>query len=183
MAKPITGFKIKFTDFDPCLTAALACPIPAMRLYLIRHAHALDAEDDRVRPLSKRGHRQVRALAKFFGKSGEFTPVEIWHSPLVRSWETAEQLAARMKLDTPMKEVAGLEPEDDPRATARRIRPRGRDIAIVGHEPHLSALATQLVVGGARLPAFVLKKCAALALERDGAQWAVRWLVAPELIA
>lgn len=34
-----------------------------MHLYLIRHAHALDGDDDAARPLSPKGRKQVRKLA------------------------------------------------------------------------------------------------------------------------
>jgi phosphohistidine phosphatase len=154
-----------------------------MLIHLIRHAHALDSADDPVRPLSKRGRRQVRALARFLRAGGAFAPAAIWHSPLARSRETAELLAGRLGFAGPLVEVPGLEPGDDPRDTARRIQPLRRVVAIVGHEPHLSALASLLVTGASGPPAFVLKKCAALALERTGARWQVRWQVSPELLA
>ena len=34
-------------------------------LYLVRHAHALDADVDETRPLSDKGRRQIMALARF----------------------------------------------------------------------------------------------------------------------
>jgi phosphohistidine phosphatase len=65
---------------------------------------------------------------------------------------------------------------------ARRIKAIPRPIAVVGHEPHLSALATLLVVGRAEPPSFLMKKCAALALDGGGDFWSVRWHVSPELL-
>jgi phosphohistidine phosphatase len=153
-----------------------------MHLYLVRHAHALDAEENPERPLSKRGWKQVRALAKFLRETGAFDAAEIWHSPLARSRETAEGLAERLKLAAPLQEVTGLTGEDDPRAIAERIEALEQPAAIVGHEPHLSALASLLVAGEAEPPAFVLKKCAALRLDRVEDRWAVRWLISPELL-
>ncbi|MSU50512.1 MAG: phosphohistidine phosphatase SixA [Opitutus sp.] len=151
-------------------------------LYLIRHAHAVDAEEDAARPLSGRGKKQVRALAGFLSKSGAFQPEEIWHSPLVRSRETAEFLARRLKLSAPLRLVAGLEPEADPREVARRIKATPHALAIVGHEPQLSALASLLVMGKMDTAGFVMKKCAVLALEGAAAHWWVRWQVSPEVI-
>jgi phosphohistidine phosphatase SixA len=72
-----------------------------MQLYLIRHAHAVDTEEDPERPLSKRGAEQVTGLAGFLRRSDLFRPEEFWHSPLVRSRETVEVLARRMRLDVP----------------------------------------------------------------------------------
>ncbi len=152
-------------------------------LYLVRHAHAVDAEENLARPLSVRGEQQVRALAEFLRRSGAFQPAEFWHSPLVRSRQTAELLASRLKLAAPLRLMPDLEPEDDPRALARRIKATAHTVAVVGHEPHLSALASLLVTGRMDAPVFVMKKCAALALEGAGAHWQVRWHVSPEVIA
>ena len=154
-----------------------------MELFLIRHAHAVDAEEDPARPLSNRGRKQVRVLAKFLSRSGVLRPAEIWHSSLQRSRETAELLARGLGLPVPLVEAPGLEPGDEPAMVARRLRTQEQSLALVGHEPHLSALASLLVAGRGEAPLFVLKKCAVIALERDGARWQVRWQISPELLA
>lgn len=152
-------------------------------LYLVRHAHAVDAEENLARPLSKRGEQQVVALAAFLGRSGLFQPAELWHSSLVRSRQTAVLLAARLHLAAPLRLMPDLEPEDDPRAVARRIKASTHPLAIVGHEPHLSALASLLVADRMDASLFVMKKCAVLALEGAGPHWRVRWHLAPDLLA
>jgi phosphohistidine phosphatase len=101
----------------------------------------------------------------------------------VRSQETAALLARQLRLDVPLLLQPGLEPEDKPEMVARRLRSATRSVAIVGHEPHLSALASLLVRGRAAPPAFVIKKCTALTLEGTGRFWMVRWQVSPELLA
>ena len=154
-----------------------------MDLYLIRHAHAVDATEDSERPLSRRGQDQVVALAAFLKRSSEFRPVEVWHSPLLRSRQTAELLTRRLRLEVPHMLMPDLEPEDDPRAAARRLKAANRALALVGHEPHLSALATLLVTGKLGPPVFVMKKCSALALEGEGSFWSVRWHLSPSLLA
>jgi phosphohistidine phosphatase len=151
-------------------------------LYLIRHAHAVAAGEDPLRPLSPRGRAQVAQLAAFFRANGRLRLVEIWHSPLVRSRETATLLAQGLDFFGPLVETAGLEPEDEPRAILGRVTGAPDGLAIVGHEPHLNALASLLMRGVDRPPRFELKKGACLALERDGNAWQVRWLVDPELI-
>ena len=154
-----------------------------MILYLIRHAHAVDADENPQRPLSEKGTRQVAALAAFLHRSALFQPAEFWHSPLLRSRQTAALLAQRMRLAAPQMLMPDLEPEDDPAAVARRIKVTPHPLAIVGHEPHLSALATLLVTGTVRFPVFVMKKCSALALEGAGGEWSVRWHISPDLFA
>jgi phosphohistidine phosphatase len=153
-----------------------------MQLYLIRHAHAVDADEDPERPLSKRGVEQVAGLANFLSRSALFQPSEFWHTSLSRSRQTTQLLSRQLRLQAPHVMMPDLEPEDDPRAAARRIKAVTHSIAIVGHEPHLSSLATLLVVGKLEFPVFVMKKCSALALEGEGMHWSVRWHVSPDLI-
>ena len=150
-----------------------------MLLYLIRHAQAVDGVDDAVRPLSAKGRRQVRRLAAFLRRGGLLDTREIWHSPLVRARATAELLTARWGGKWKLVETAGLGPEAAPATLARRLAALRRPVAIVGHEPHLSTLATRLLTGRAGPPVVVLKKGAVLALERTGRCWAVRWLISP----
>ena len=154
-----------------------------MNVYLVRHAHAVAADVDATRPLSPRGREQVTALADFLAPSGVFQPAEFWHSPLVRSRQTAELLARRLQLDVSRSLIPELEPESDPRAAARRLKVTTHAVAIVGHEPHLSALATLLIGAKAGLPVFVMKKCSVLALEGIDAHWSVRWHISPDLLA
>ena len=152
-----------------------------MHLYLIRHAHALDGDNDAARPLSPKGRKQVRQLAGLLQDADAFEAGEIWHSSLRRAHETAGLLAKKLKRGVRLKEVAGLAPDDAVDRIAAKLGDLRRPVAVVGHEPHLSALASLLVTGRAAPPRFTLKKCSALRLDRANGGWSVRWLVAPEL--
>lgn len=154
-----------------------------MTLYLVRHAHAVDAAENADRPLSTRGRKQVRTLAAFLKRSGAFDCAEVWHSPLARSRETAERLVKALKLRAKLVEVGGLEGDDDPTLIAARLRTRRQPLAIVGHEPHLGGLASLLVAGAIEPPRFIVKKCAVIALDRADGAWAVRWQVSPKIVA
>ena len=154
-----------------------------MELYLIRHAHAVPAAADPERPLSKKGREQIRRLAALLGSGGAFAPSEIWHSPLSRSRQTARLLVKLLALGGPVSEVPGLEPEGNPRTTATRVRATRRSLAVVGHEPQLSALASLLVTGAATPAIFKFRKSAVLALRREAPdRWVVLWQLAPELL-
>jgi phosphohistidine phosphatase len=153
-----------------------------MMLYLIRHAHAVDAEDDDTRVLSKRGREQVHTLVAFLKSNAAFEPAEIWHSPLLRAHETAERLKDGLKLHVPLLEMSGLRPEDPPEKMAPKLGALRHAVAVVGHEPHLSGLASVLVTGKTEPVGFVFKKGTVLALEGAGHHWAVRWQIAPELL-
>jgi len=154
-----------------------------MNLFIIRHAHAVEADDDPKRPLSNRGRKQVGKLAAFLKPSGALATREVWHSPLARSLETAELLIKKLELQAKLAEVEGLEGDDDPAAIATELKIRSQPLAIVGHDPQLSALTSLLVTGAAEPPRFLLKKCAAVALERIEGIWVVRWHVSPEILA
>ncbi|HSY54293.1 MAG TPA: histidine phosphatase family protein [Opitutaceae bacterium] len=163
-----------------------------MQLYLIRHAHAIAADDDALRPLSKRGREDCTRLAAFFQGNGALCPAQLWHSPLARALETARLFAGVLKLDHALVETPGLLPEDNPAEIADRIEQLDTidSLALVGHEPHLSALATLLVRGKPQPAAFDLKKCSVLALapteglhKKTGRpRWQVLWHVDPSLL-
>ena len=76
--------------------------------------------------------------------------------------------------------MTGLCPEDDPAAVARRLARARTPVAIVAHEPLLSALASRLVAGAAEPVVFHVRKASALALARVGRRWVVRWFLPPE---
>jgi phosphohistidine phosphatase len=152
-----------------------------MHVYLIRHAHAEDGSRDALRPLSAKGLRQIRAMGRKLRRAKAFEVEEIWHSPLRRAEESAALLAQRLKLKVPLIEVAGLKPQDDPHAILRRLKNTEFPVALVGHDPHLSALASLLVTGAAEPAKFQLKKCAVVRLDLSPAGWWVRWLISPEL--
>lgn len=154
-----------------------------MDVFLIRHAHAVDLFPDHARTLSDRGREQVRTLARFLKRSESFSPDEFWHSPYLRARETAELLASELESNVLCREMPGLTPEDDPIAFGRTLVASKRSVAVVGHEPHLSALASLLVAGNDSPPVFAMKKGATLALERGGRLWVVRWHVYPDLLA
>ena len=155
-------------------------------LYLIRHADALDGDVDDERPLSPRGRRQVRRLARFLSSSKAVEVLEVWHSPLVRARQTAEELAKEMGWGARLRRMKGLLSEDPPGIMAAELRDAALPVALVGHNPHLESLATLLATGQAQPCAFVFRKCAVLALEpvrgQGVGQWASAWQLAPELL-
>lgn len=163
-----------------------------MRLFLIRHAHALDHKNDADRPVSERGQHLTRQVAVFFQTNGRMHPAQCWHSPLRRAFETAADLVKLLDPAIPLVETDGLMPFDDPAIMAERFRlyPTTDDIAMVGHQPHLSALASLLVSGRAEPPLFHFKKNAVLALRRSDelhaatglARWRVAWHFTPEFL-
>jgi phosphohistidine phosphatase len=154
-----------------------------MLVYLVRHAHAVPEEENSRRPLSARGRKTVRQIAAFFRSCGALQPGHVWHSPLRRARETAEILVRGLGLpQNALVEIPGLLPDDDPAEIVRRLASAGENLALVGHEPHLGALATRLVGGRGKTPVFEFKKGAVLCLESTGTGWRIRWHFSPELL-
>lgn len=150
-----------------------------MQIYLIRHAHAVTAEVNIRRPLSERGRKQARVLSRFLQNVEGFEPEQVWTSPLARARGTANLLGLKAKLTT----VPELETSTGVAVLAGKLQKIRRSVALVGHEPHLSAL-TSLLLAGAEVPPLVaLKKGAVVALERTGGRWILRWLIHPGLLA
>lgn len=151
-------------------------------LYLLRHAHANDAADDASRTLSHRGHGEIARLAHLLRGASGFHPAHVWHSPLVRARETALLLAHELKLRPTFAEHRELEPEAEPGAVARKLTGHGGSLMLVGHEPHMSGLASLLVAGSPEPVVFTFQKATLLALEPAGKRWSVRWQISPDLL-
>jgi len=120
------------------------------RLFLVRHAHAVDTAPllgDAGRYLTGKGRKVMREVARdLVGKGID----EIWTSPLVRAVQTAEILASALGLEDDVVVRAVLGPGHEPKDVLRAVdeqAPKGRCIALVGHEPDLSELASA-VLGG-----------------------------------
>jgi len=127
-----------------------------MRLYLIRHASAVPSGTpgipDDERPLTPRGEkrwkRAARGLARVLKR-----PDALLSSPLPRAWRTAEIAAAAWgRIEAMPSDVLA---DADFEAWGALLAGYGQDarVALVGHEPHLSALLARLVGGNAaRMP-------------------------------
>lgn len=152
-----------------------------MQIYLIRHAHAVDGENDAARPLSRKGREQIRRLGRFLRQTRVLEVREFWHSPLVRSRDTAKLLGQRLKVRPKLVEVTGLLYSDNPAIMAKRLGKVRHPVAVVGHEPHLGALLSLLVAGSAKPALFELRKCAVVALVRMNGRWVLQWQISPDL--
>jgi len=115
-----------------------------MDLYIIRHADAVPLgedgiTDDEQRPLTGRGKKQAKAVARALQRRGVRLGL-LYTSPLVRARETAEGILAAW--DGPAPEPLPcdeLAPGGKSKALARFLEGiDGQSIALVGHEPDLS---------------------------------------------
>ena len=122
-----------------------------MQLLIIRHARAAEANGlpDSQRPLSVLGRREFEASARWLVEKG-VVPGHVFHSPAIRTTETAEILATVAGLTEHVRQPAswlalgtGID-----EILPMLSRTPAEITALVGHEPNMSALASSFIGGG-----------------------------------
>jgi phosphohistidine phosphatase len=161
-----------------------------MELLIIRHAIAFERDpqrwaDDAERPLSPAGFRRSRKAAAGLKELCK-VPDRVLTSPLIRARQTAEILT-EVAGWPPAKLASELKPGEGIAAVLSLLaKDRSKRIAIVGHEPDLSALlAACLLEGRGALP-IEMKKNSVACLSLDGrvrvGHAALKWLATPRML-
>ena len=120
-------------------------------VYLVRHAFAGHADaarwpDDAKRPLTTDGIRRFRAAAAGLHVIAP-DAARVLSSGYARAWQTAELLREVAKWPEP-EECSALEAGQPVRGALDALRDcAGESVALVGHEPFLSRLASLLCAG------------------------------------
>jgi phosphohistidine phosphatase len=122
-----------------------------MNLCLVHHAEAVEPHVDPQRGLSAAGRAQADGLAAQAHQAGA-VPSLIWHSGKLRSRQTAEAFLRICSPFATFKMVRGLGSDDPLDWICDAIEVEDQDVLLVGHMPHVSALATRLSPGSAPLP-------------------------------
>jgi len=151
-----------------------------MDLYLVQHAEAKPEQEDPARPLTDRGRREVERVARAAARAG-LQVAHIAHSGKLRARETAEILAAEVSPPGGVAQLAGLAPMDDPAIAQRAVEELTEHTMLVGHLPHLSRLASLLVVGDPALDIVAFRMGGIVCLEHQEGRWQVGWALTPEL--
>ena len=153
-----------------------------MQLLLVRHGDAVEhgARIDGERWLTAKGRRVTRAVAEALREAG-VTPARMMTSPLVRAVQTCEILAAAQALEGPIEVLPSLVPNGDPSQVILALDGLDDDahVALVGHEPSVSALATELL--GVAMPPFEKSAVCALRRGSDGV-YAFEWMLRPRTL-
>ncbi len=140
-----------------------------MRLLLVRHARAVPrgapGMADQARPLTPRGVRLFERAARGL-RAILPAPDVILTSPMLRARATADLLATAWGGPEPTPSAALLAGDVAALERSLRAQRERRLVALVGHEPHLSALLAQLL-GGARPEALEFRKGGAALIEMD----------------
>jgi phosphohistidine phosphatase len=161
-----------------------------MELLIIRHAIAFERDrhrwaDDAARPLSPAGIRRSRKSAAGL-KDLCKAPDRLLSSPLIRASQTARILTE--VAGWPRAEIAPeLQPGQGPAAVLTLLsKDRSQRIAIVGHQPDLSALLTACLLKDGGTVAIEMKKNAVACLSFHGRARpggaVIKWLAPPRLL-
>jgi phosphohistidine phosphatase len=113
-------------------------------LYLVRHAQAAPGEPDELRPLTREGREQARALGERL-RDEDVHPDALLTSPLLRARETGGELARALEIEAePDERLAPGASVEDVRAA---IEGRGERVVVVGHQPDCGEIAAALTGG------------------------------------
>lgn len=121
-----------------------------MRLYIIRHAWAEDRDDERfpdddLRPLTSKGKKRFRRLARKLVDEG-IAPRVVATSPLVRCRQTAEILASMLDDRPEVVELSALSPEGDIDGALTWLQDQSDgEYAWIGHAPNVSDMTAALI--------------------------------------
>jgi phosphohistidine phosphatase len=153
-----------------------------MFVYLVRHGKAKPVEEDPKCSLSHKGHDEVTRVAEFL-EGQRITVSLIQHSGKKRAEETAHIFASYIRCTAGPCHTTGLDPDDDPVATANFLKVYTDDVLIVGHLPHLERLTSLLLTGHMDRRPVRFANAAVVCLEKeDDGTWSLIWALVPELL-
>jgi len=165
-----------------------------MNLFILRHGIAVERDpvsfpDDSQRPLTLKGEERVRMIGEAM-QVMELSFDHILSSPYRRASQTAELVAAALGLKRALEFRDELAVEGDPKALVRylnQLQPAPEKVLLVGHEPYLSGLISELISGEPK-SVIELKKGGFAKLEietqlRFGPCAALAWLLTPKQMA
>ena len=145
-------------------------------LLLVHHGDAVGPEVDSRRPLSAEGSAGVERIAAQAAARGA-KPDVVWHSGKLRAKQTAEAVWRACNALAELSATRDLQPDDPPQWIRDRLRGETRDIAIVGHFPHLPRLLALLVSGGEAGVNFPVHGGVALVSDDEGDAWGEIWRI------
>jgi phosphohistidine phosphatase len=161
-----------------------------VELYLVRHAVAENRDsrrwpNDAERPLTAEGAERFQRAAAGLRRIAPHVD-RVLSSPYARAWQTAELLASHTGWPQP-EPFPALEAERDARETLASLESLVDEaqVALVGHEPQLSELASLILTGDRLLLELELKKGSVILIELATGHLAgstLRWALTPKVL-
>jgi len=151
-----------------------------MEVYLVQHGEAKPETIDPARSLTDHGREEVERVARR-AAALHLHIAEILHSDKLRARQTAEILAEQLSPSAGLREMEGLAPMDDPEKARIQIEAAQGPLMLVGHLPHLSRLASSLLVGDPTKEIIRFRNGAIICLVKAERGWLLQWILTPEL--
>jgi phosphohistidine phosphatase len=160
---------------------------PPLELYLVRHADAGDSAlwtgIDAERPLSKKGRRQAKALARLL-KDLRLRVDAVITSPLVRAVQTAKPIAKATGVQLFTDERLGYDfGKRELVALVGQLGPGMQRVVLVGHDPGCSSVASMLIGADTSLSKGTLVRIDLAGREVRAGSGELRWLIPPDAVA
>ena len=152
-----------------------------MKVYLVQHGESKSEAEDPERPLTEKGKEAVGTVADYVAPLGLEVAI-IVHSSRLRARQTAEIFARCLSPAQGVREVEGVGPLDDPHEAEQLIQRAERPLMIVGHLPHLSRLASLLILGTPEHEVIRFRMGGVVCLSESDNKWSVEWALMPELV-
>jgi phosphohistidine phosphatase len=164
-----------------------------MHLFILRHGEAKssDAKDDFVRPLTVAGTTDVALVSEWLKRIGVNFDAIIT-SPLIRAHQTASIVSKIFNIENNLMNLDELRPEGNRielyrKLSSEQLFKQDSDVLVVGHEPYLSTLISEIISEGSASSHVVLKKTglAKIRITSQSAQTIhgkLEWLLTPDLM-
>lgn len=157
-----------------------------MEIYLIRHGIAEDAQanqEDHERALTTEGQEKTAQIARNLRKRCNGIEA-IFHSPYLRAQETAE-IFHKEFANAELAELHFLQPHSPVIAAIpffQECSKKYKSVALVGHEPYMSTLAS-LLITGKQSPVMAFKKAGIANIKWLGPEHSyLQYLLTPKMI-
>ena len=152
-----------------------------MEVYLVQHGESKPESEDPKRPLTDKGRGEVEYVALHSAALG-LQVTQIFHSSRLRAKQTAEIFAQHLVPAPHVMEQKVLGPSDDPYETKQLIQREEKSLMLVGHLPHLSRLASLLILGDPGKEVVRLSMGGVVCLGSSDDSWLVDWSIIPKIV-
>jgi phosphohistidine phosphatase len=153
-----------------------------MYLYLVQHAEAISKDIDPSRGLSEKGIDDIKRVSQYI-TGMDMGVHDIFHSGKKRALQTAQILAAHLKIEDRVTEADGLSPMDEPEVWFSKITALNINVMLVGHLPHMAKLASLVLCGNKDNKAVNFEMGCIVCLRMDDEQhWSTDWIVKPGMV-
>jgi phosphohistidine phosphatase len=155
-----------------------------VRVYLVQHAEYVPEEENPKKPLSKAGKESVEKMGKLLSEKLNLRLAQIFHSGKLRAQQTADIIASHLH-PREVKADSDLSPLTDPDIWKEKLGSASdENTMVVGHLPHLSKLASSLLIGDENKELISFQMGSVVCLEQaEEGHWILKWMILPDILS